>query len=477
MTSWTFDADGRRRAAYGAPTERQPSWPGPAEVGAGQPREPRRAAEREVDGEYEPGHFGDDAPPPRTRDDAPPPRTRDDAPPRTRDDAPARSERPARRDRAERRDRPERADRAERRDRPERAGRAERAARRSAAGYPDYERHAGEPPTGYEEWGGPRRASGGDRPGRRARAAGDPPARRSAAGDPPARRSAAGDPAARRSARRPASRPAPARNSGREVRSFVLVVLAGVFMLTAVGGVAYRLGYLPGADDAPAGAPRAARPAGPALTDAGGPSASPGPGGPPSAGPARDVPRSGPGSFAFGTAQGQVFGGAGTLRRFRVAVEDGVGQDPEAFGVEVDRILGDGRGWTAAGDVRFQRVPRAAPADFTVLLATPATSEAICRTAGLTTEGYTSCRLPGQVVINLARWLTAIPGYGAPLDVYRAYAVNHEVGHELGKGHEACPAEGRVAPVMQQQTLGLKGCTANAWPFLDGRRYAGPAVP
>jgi Protein of unknown function (DUF3152) len=43
--------------------------------------------------------------------------------------------------------------------------------------------------------------------------------------------------------------------------------------------------------------------------------------------------------------------------------------------------------------------------------------------------------------------------------------VNHEVGHWLGFGHSRCSGAGRLAPVMQQQSIGLEGCTFNPWPL------------
>jgi hypothetical protein len=197
--------------------------------------------------------------------------------------------------------------------------------------------------------------------------------------------------------------------------------------------------------------------------------------------PASPPPEAGPiagaGTFAYATTGGPIAGGAGALKKYRVAVEDGSGQQADAFAAVIERTFADPRGWTASGQVRLQRVAGQATADFTIFLATPSTSEAMCATAGLHTAGYSSCRTNGKVIVNLARWLTGVADYGAPVADYQTYIINHEVGQELGNGHEACPGPGRPAPVMQQQTYGLDGCVANSWPFVDGERYTGAKVP
>lgn len=192
------------------------------------------------------------------------------------------------------------------------------------------------------------------------------------------------------------------------------------------------------------------------------------------------VARVGSGEFRFATDAGQVLGRAGTLRRFRVGVEDGSGEDPARFAAVVDDTLGDERSWTGDGRTRLQRVPSGSDADFTVFLATERTAARMCQAGGIdiTVDGqpYTSCRTPGKVIINLTRWRQSVPDYvdrKVALQNYRQYLLNHEVGHELGNGHEGCPAPGRPAPVMVQQTLTLRGCEPYFWPRLDGTRYAG----
>ncbi|MFF5291740.1 DUF3152 domain-containing protein [Paractinoplanes globisporus] len=184
------------------------------------------------------------------------------------------------------------------------------------------------------------------------------------------------------------------------------------------------------------------------------------------------------GSFEYVTGTGPVLGGAGPIRRFHLAIEKpATFGAPSSFAREVDRTLGDRRSWIAERRFRFQRVPVAVHAEFTIYLASARTSERMCRTGGLETGAYTSCRLSQKVIVNDDRWEGAVHGYGAPLTTYRAYVINHEVGHQLGHGHEACPGRGRLAPVMMQQTFGLKGCVANSWPFPNGKRYTGPPAP
>jgi len=172
--------------------------------------------------------------------------------------------------------------------------------------------------------------------------------------------------------------------------------------------------------------------------------------------------------------------GSGTAWRYRIAVEAGVAVGIGEFAQLVNSTLDDPRSWTAGGQIQFQQVGSGDAAQFTVWLAAPSTAYSMCISGGIDIRvggvPYTSCRVGNNVVLNSSRYLNAVNNYGAPLAAYRQYMVNHEVGHRLGFSHERCPGAGKPAPVMQQQTLGLQGCVAYSWPYLDGARYSGPAV-
>lgn len=153
--------------------------------------------------------------------------------------------------------------------------------------------------------------------------------------------------------------------------------------------------------------------------------------------------------------------GEGTPFAIAVRVEKGLPVDIDDTAEFVMDTLRDERGWQKLDGVSFELVTDEAQADALVSVASPQTTDQIC--AGLTTNGYTSCREGNQVAINANRWLGATEDFD-DLTVYRQYVVNHEVGHALGHDHEYCPAPGKPAPLMQQQTLGLQGCVVNPWP-------------
>ena len=62
------------------------------------------------------------------------------------------------------------------------------------------------------------------------------------------------------------------------------------------------------------------------------------------------------------------------------------------------------------------------------------------------------------MIINQNRWRYASKVFPSQLAQYRQMVVNHETGHWLGNGHAYCGGKGELAPVMQQQSKGLKGC-------------------
>lgn len=152
--------------------------------------------------------------------------------------------------------------------------------------------------------------------------------------------------------------------------------------------------------------------------------------------------------------------GEGPLTTFAVEVEKGLPGDASDFVEAVELILGDPRSWGEEGDRSLQRVD-GDDADIRVLLAAPDTVDRLC--APLNTNGFVSCANGNRAIINQNRWVAGVEDFEDDLETYRVYVINHEVGHTLGHGHVYCPGEGEVAPVMQQQTLGLQGCEANGW--------------
>lgn len=153
---------------------------------------------------------------------------------------------------------------------------------------------------------------------------------------------------------------------------------------------------------------------------------------------------------------------SGRKVRVRVETEQDMPTDPEQAAREIAAILQDQRSWSSQRQVHFDFVGGGLSHDLVIRILTPGTTDERCRP--LDTKGEVSCFNGRSVNLNGVRWETGVPHFDGDVTGYRAYLVNHEVGHYLGLGHVDCPGPGQVAPIMMQQTKGLDGCTPNPWP-------------
>lgn len=246
---------------------------------------------------------------------------------------------------------------------------------------------------------------------------------------------------------------------------------SAVLGFAAITLVLLVLGLVRGLHQDPQGSPASAWASSRAAAGSAGharpvPSATPG-------GPVDEkVTKSGDGRFTTAPGAGSR-AGQGTILRYEVQVEDGSGLRAGPVASFVEQTLADPRSWIATKKWGFQRIS-SGKADFTIKLSSPDTVDKLC--APLTTDGYTSCRKGNTVVINTDRWTNAVKAFNGAYLTYRHYVINHEVGHRLGRGHMGCPGKGQLAPVMMQQTYGLRGCRINGWPYVDGRFVKGPAI-
>jgi len=150
---------------------------------------------------------------------------------------------------------------------------------------------------------------------------------------------------------------------------------------------------------------------------------------------------------------------------YKTAVWGTVKADFTDFRAKVNETLNDKRGWSRA-NLRFVEVKSGY--DLTVVLSDGAHLDFPgCSSALSCTDSNRN-----YVIINDERWRTGTEASRANNMNQRDYqhmVVNHEMGHWLGHhAHATGCSSGGPAPLMLQQSTGLRGCSSmNAWPLKE----------
>ncbi|WP_227999212.1 DUF3152 domain-containing protein [Nocardia australiensis] len=185
----------------------------------------------------------------------------------------------------------------------------------------------------------------------------------------------------------------------------------------------------------------------------------------------------------------QIGTGAEFKFSYTVEIEDGV--DTSGFGGDesvakmVDSTLGNPKSWAHDPKFAYRRIDKGEP-DFRVSLTSRESSRKAC---GFDIPIDSSCFNADlrRVVLSEVRWVRGALAYEGDIGSYRQYQINHEVGHAIGyHQHQPCETDGGLAPVMMQQTFGIrnndiaaldpdgvvpmdgKRCRFNPWPFPRG---------
>ncbi|MFT3900729.1 MAG: DUF3152 domain-containing protein [Gordonia sp. (in: high G+C Gram-positive bacteria)] len=171
---------------------------------------------------------------------------------------------------------------------------------------------------------------------------------------------------------------------------------------------------------------------------------------------------------------------------YTVEVEDGlIATDfsgDNAFATMVDATLANRHSWIGGGKVSFKRVGAGQSPNLRISLTSTNTARELC---GYQIKLESSCFYPptNQVLLNEARWVRGAISFDGDIHSYRQYQINHEVGHGIGYAqHEPCKQNGKLAPIMMQQSFGVRNkdimgldpqmdanpalsCKPNPWPF------------